>query len=254
MRFLLFLIALLVLIPKTHSQDAFKFDDLPFLASPVTAAASPCDSCTGNLLFSWHCENDDVTLGTPCGCSVGDTTGTAASGAVLSTDQKQDGTYSLSIPTVSDYYGFTWASSDILNPNAGTIDFWFRYAYITAGTPIYFWVDVNNRIYVNPDVSNTYLAATHISGGTISSGRTGVSVVTSNTWYHAKIRWDTTAHSGLYLKVTCDTTTGESNDAGQGTNPLGTWAGTSGTLNIGDYLGNGGSFYVDNIKIYNNWQ
>ena len=30
------------------------------------------DSCgTGGLLFSWHCEDADVTQGTPTGCSNG---------------------------------------------------------------------------------------------------------------------------------------------------------------------------------------
>lgn len=47
MRFLLFLIALLAFIPKTHSQDAFKFDDLPFLGAAVPVAGggafSPSD-------------------------------------------------------------------------------------------------------------------------------------------------------------------------------------------------------------------
>ena len=146
-----------------------------------------------------------------------------------------------------------------MQTNAGTFDFWI-YVDSTGNKDVdllYLYVDGNNRIRVNYDSSNGYIAVQHIAGGNLSSGRTNTSVITTNTWFHCKVRWDTSAHSGLYLKVTADTTTGESNSADSGTTALGTWSGASGTFSVGDPTGNDGAsplVYIDVINTYNNWQ
>lgn len=217
------------------------------------------DSCTGGLLFSWHAENTDVTLGGVAGgvnngCSVGDTTGTANSGATISTDEHQDGTKSVSIPTASDYYAFDWAD-DIIKANAGTIDLWIKWTTVVDG-PVMFYlnVDVNNRIYIGIDGTSKYIFLYHVAGGTSVHARTNFPVFDAGTWYHVKARWDHSAHSGLYLKITMDTTTGESNSADDGTDAPGTWSGSSGTVNVGDYYGYGGVFFIENLKIYDSWK
>lgn len=219
------------------------------------AATSGGDTCGTNLLFSWHAESTNVNSGTPIGCSVGDTTATAFSGATIVSSNYQDGANSISIPTASDYYQFDWsAATPILNTNAGTVDLWCYWTTITSAPIFFFSIDSTNRIYVAPDVSNKYLSVNYVTDGTLRGGRTGVNAIDVGAWYHIKIRWDTTAHSGLYLKITCDTTTGESNSADTGTTAFTATHGSTGTVNFGDFAGSGGVFFLDNIKIYNTWQ
>lgn len=219
----------------------------------VVAAVVP-----SNLLFAWHCETTDVTTGTPAGSSVGDTTAIAVGTIAISTAQFQDGTHSVLFTNPSGRYEFAWAD-DIMKPNAGTADFWI-YVDSTGNKDVdllYLFVDGSNRIRINYDSTNGYIAVQHIAGGTLSNGRTNTSVITTNTWYHCKVRWSTVAQSGLYLKVTANTTDGETNSADNGTSALGTWSGSSGTFNVGDPTGNnqsGSLVYIDDIAIYNNWQ
>lgn len=61
MRFLLFLIALLGFIPRSNSQDAFKFDDLPFLGAAVPAAGGAwTPTSLGSELKIWF-KNESLT-------------------------------------------------------------------------------------------------------------------------------------------------------------------------------------------------
>lgn len=229
------------------------------------AAACSADSCTSGLLFSWYGENADVTKdasgGTttcPLGCSAGDATGTASFSAAIadspSTPPTGSGTKSISLPNTKAKYTFDWSSSDIMSPTAGTIDLWFYPDTLANQSIFYLMVDSNNRIYCTTDSANGYIGCSHIAGGTQRTARTNLSVITNDTWYHLKYRWDTTVHGSLYQKVTVDTTTGEGDSADNGTDALGTWAGTSGYLYIGDYAESSGAMYIDNIKIYNSWQ
>ncbi len=209
------------------------------------------------LLFEWHCETNDVTLGTPAGYSVGATVGTVVNTPAWSTNA-QDGTYSLYADGNNDRVNFTWtnsAATGILKIESGTIDFYFN-PDTHAGTILfYLGSSGSDRLYATLD-ANRYVALNHVAGGTVRSARTKLSVWTSNTWYHAKCRWDTTAHGGNYIQVTCDTTNGEANaELGTGTSALGTWAGVnSGVLKIGDADGNNVKVRLDNIKVYNVWK
>ncbi|MGV0961816.1 MAG: hypothetical protein ACOYB1_18480 [Limnohabitans sp.] len=235
---------------------------LPVLAEELDwyDVAPSGDSCTGGLLFSWHAENVDVTQGTPAGCSVGDTTATAVNSASISTDYAlgSDGTHSAKIVTSGSWnsYNFDWnrTTNSILTLSAGTIDLWFRYSgTINSQNLFYLYVDGSNRIYPYID-SAGYIGASWVYGGDAKPARTTFPIISENTNYHCKFRWDTTAHSGLYRKVTCDTTTGESNSADTGTEAFsGTWSGDTGTLSIGDSGTPGATLYIDKVKIYNYW-
>lgn len=209
-----------------------------------------------HLIFEWHAETADVTTGTPSGGSAGDTTGSAFGGAVISTSQAEDGTHSISIPTAEDYYTFDWSSTaKICNPTAGTLDFYLYIPSLTSEISVFdFRVDANNNIGLLI-YSDGMLYAVSRQGGTASATRSLTGAIGSAAWYHVKLRWDHTAHSGQYIKSTADATTGESNnDISFGTDVLGTWAGTSGTVKFGDWDNDAGGFYMDNIRIYDNWQ
>lgn len=203
-------------------------------------------------------EDTTVTSGSPAGCSVGDTTGTKVgdAGTVLSTTQKQDGSKAAYIATGEDGFDFGWDSSTsaIVNTSSGKVDFWF---YTTndanAGDLWSMGIDAGNRIWIFID-ANKYVCITHNAGGTGSTARTSFPVYASDGWYHVVCQWDATAHGGLYTRCGCDQTDGTGNSADNGTNALGTWSGTSGTMRVGDrYVGSTGPTYIDNLKVYNAW-
>ncbi len=204
-----------------------------------------------NLLFEWHAESTTITSGTPPGYSVGDQTLTPNAAVSLSTTHIWDGTFAEKVSGANDNYSATWAN-DIMLPAQGTIDFRIYFTAINGQTVFYLLVDGNNRIYVDID-SGGYMSLVHIAGGTISRSRLKVGAITTGFWYHVKARWDTTPHNGLYLHISCDQTNGEDNSADNGTDPLGTFVGSSGTLSIGDTNSSSGTYYIDDIYIYNNW-
>jgi hypothetical protein len=237
---------------------------LTFLFALVAAACAqtlPCalfkaraGASTPNLLFEWHAEDTTVTSGTPAGTSVGDTTATANASVSLSTTQVYDGTKAVKISGANDRYSFDWASSPaIVNPNAGTID--FRLYFTTVGDQSIFElnVDANNRIAITIDTGG-YLLLRHVAGGTTSLARTTFPILTTGVWHHVKARWDVNAHNGLYLSISCDQDQGETNSAANGTDALGTFAGSSGSVRIGDITGAAGVYYIDALYIYDIWK
>ena len=98
-------------------------------ARKKVAGGNGCDDCSGTLKFSWHMENVDVTLGTPCGCSDGDTTATANDSITLSDTQEKDGTYSAYAADAGKYYSFTGSAEDLVDMDEALVIFW---VYITT--------------------------------------------------------------------------------------------------------------------------
>lgn len=220
----------------------------------VGGSAKSKVSANSQLLFEWHAESATVTSGTPAGSSVGDTTATATGAVSLSATQAYDGTTSLKVSGANNNYAFDWVKTPaIVNPNAGTLE--FRIYFTTIGDQMIFefQADASNRIYAGID-SAGYLYFRSTYGGTASLSRTAVGILSTGQWYYAKCRWDTTPHNGCYINVSCDTTNGEGNSAYNGTDPLGIFAGSTGTVKFGDTLGATGVYYLDAIKIYNTWQ
>jgi hypothetical protein len=218
------------------------------------------DSCSGGLIFSWHGEDADVTVGTPTGCSAGDETGTASSGATISSTQKKDGSNSVSIPTSSDYYSFTLSSSDIFNDDAGTVDFWiYMDTHSNHGGILRFQETAGtDEIYIRMEESggNDELQVWHEGNSVERTAYTSVGPITEDTWYHVIVKWDTvSAHGGNYLSICADTTNGTTNCGTNASQPS-SLSDDSGTLVIGDFAGwNGGDgYYLDLFKIYDSWQ
>lgn len=83
---------LLLFFMLTH---AYAFNQLAVCAGVPAVAAGGCDDCSGTLVFSTHFENDnDITVGTPCGCSDGTTAQALTGGSTYSSTYASDGTYS----------------------------------------------------------------------------------------------------------------------------------------------------------------
>lgn len=215
------------------------------------------DSCTGALLFSWHMENDDVTLGGVAGgvnngCSDNDTTATRASAAAISDTQAQDGTYSLSCPTSLDNAAFSIPTG--FSTNTGTV---VLYVYVTTffsdATLFRAYVDAQNYISIILKTSaetTSQIRGVHMAGNTArlaTSAYTGG--IPSNQWLKVIFKWSNTAVSGKYLSLTID----DANE-GSATLALGSWEGSLSTMVIGEVAGNPAAFFLDDIKVYNTWQ
>lgn len=79
--------------------------------------------CSGDLMLAASFENnDDLTQGTPAGCSDGDTTWTLTS-ATYSSTQAGDGTYSLSRSGTYQYASLGVSASDTFNPDEFKVEF-----------------------------------------------------------------------------------------------------------------------------------
>lgn len=235
----------------SSEQDANLNDLAAIVSGAVTNNSTyyACDQCTGTLLFSWHAENADVTSGTPCGCSSGDTIGTASSGATIDAVVYWDGTHSVSIPTASDYYTFDAAS--ILSSTAGTFVTKFR---------VHTWAAGNNLLYANIDANN-YLVIRLIGTDEIDTkwdgNSTAVQITTTDanisldTWYTATVKWTTAdVNPNLWMQI-CDTDNANCATAISSNTNLTAWVGTLSYIRFGDYSGAGGVLNLDYIKIYN---
>ena len=258
MKRILFLSILLCLLwMPVHAKDWV----ITTLSQSTAGVIVQTDSCTGGLLFSYHCENLDVTLGGIAGgvnngCALGDTTFTANSAATITdaSGSVQDGLYYCNAPTSSDWLQAD-ASSNV-SKSAGTV-----ILYVRLVTGIQYggiWVatqDTSNNL----GISLATAAADEISlqykgAGTLKSAATTAANMTLGTWYKITAKWSVAGvnESGTkYLSI-------DVNDANRvyGTTALTEMANGFGanSLKVGEYNGTAGtSFQIDNIKIYDSW-
>jgi len=226
----------------------------------TTASSILTDSCTGGLLFSWHSENVDVTLGGSAGvvsngCSVGDTTATANSAVALATDQYQDGAKSVGWSTADDYYIFA-ANEDIIKKAAGTIIFYVRITTFANGGGLFaYGVDTTNRIqfkmYGTDDATGREAILTYTGNNTSISAITSTGNMALNTWYRVTGKWsiaDVSEGGTRHLSLQIDATTKAYQNSA-----LTELVGTPSYVRVGDFLGSGGAVNIDNIKIYDSW-
>lgn len=249
--------------PWRYMRSALEpFQILVPIVGRSSAASAATDSCTGNLLFSWHMEDTDVTLGGVAGgvnngCSAGDTTMTATgAGTELSSTVYKDGAKAIYAPGTNHYYEASVTSGDIVKYDAGTVDLWVYVTTFSSGAYSFFTQvsDTSNSIQVRQQTATTQqFRLTHTAGGTTRSATTAISGGFANdTWYHVIAKWDTTAHGSDYGSICADTTTGTSN-CGVFTSALGTWAGDITVVRFGQ-AGNATTQYIDNVKVYSTWQ
>jgi hypothetical protein len=206
------------------------------------------DTCTGALTFAWHMESIDVTLGSPTGCSVGDTTATLNATAAISATQKQDGTYSLSTPVSGDAGYFSISARNLATEVSGTA---ILYVYVTTHS------SRTEVLRIHRDTQNTIIASINTSGNLVLSYEgtdVPVTVTTSNAiglnaWHKLTVKWRQTG-SPTTLSAQIDSGTEATT-----TSALTSWALEPSYLYVGNRYGvAGGVAFVDNLKVYNTWQ
>ncbi len=252
------LILLLLLLPSLlFAQDWQEARmSLGIVAGGVPAAVVNTDSCTSGLLFSWHCENVDVTLGGIAGgvnngCSVGDTTA-ALTTAILDTDVFSDGIKSLHWSAVYNDARFAVSTYDIVKYTAGTITFDVYFHTLTNGSGALCVVDTSEyldglRVNLVNVLDMPVLRFTHLASGKNATINTSYPI-SIDTWYTVTVKWQQTGDPNLYIRVVgagYDQSATENTDQG---NPAASWIffliGTSGIA---------ADTHVDNIKIYNSY-
>lgn len=215
--------------------------------APVVEAGGGGDACgTGNLLFAWHCENVDVTLGTPAGCSLGDTVATLNSGAVISTTQEQDGSNSLSVPTINDRAIFAVTGENIAEGSQGRIEFYLYVTTIASTTSIMSFRNGANAATIS--MGSNFINLEYLNSGSPDpEASTTAGSLTTGSWLKVVAQWRTTGNPNLRVTVN-DANEGTVNDdPGAEIAPTEVWVGEDGG-------GAGGAFFVDNIKIYSTYE
>jgi len=220
------------------------FADCTVVIASKTGGGAACDDCSGNLLYSHHCENnDDATAGTPplCGCSDSATYKSwIKTTAAYSDVQKNDGTYSILCNSADgckasiDNTG-NWLGIEITGC-------WKGYVYLTS--------DVNQILaYLGSTITVEFVAATDVIKLTYG-GEYLASVVTisQNTWTYVECAWDASQSAGSdKLKVVVGATTAENT-----TKSLTNQAALTPSHIIGSSSG-AKYFYMDQVQLWSSY-
>jgi len=215
------------------------------------------DTCTGAKIFSWHMENIDVTLGTPHGCSVGDTIATLGTDhtPVISSTIFQDGGYSLYCPGSNAYAAFSIVDSDIFNPPKGTVR--MRMYLVTKPSIWGKWfavpIDSSNNFEISQDGGNDEVKLNYKGNGSSVDLVTTDANFAQETWYTVTAKYDTAdVDPNLWLQV-CDENNENCCTAVTSNTNLTAWVGTPAQIEIGNHGWDSQNSYFDNIQIYNDW-
>jgi hypothetical protein len=179
-----------------------------------SVAAATGESCTGSLVVIAHFENnDDITVGTPAGCSAtGDTTWDRATGngdsAYTADAATGSGSYSLSLPTDAsseDTARLTMAGIDGAQLR---LDFWMKITVLPAsGTRMIANIYYNNDNLADLSLSTSgNIVARHVGGGFSRTLTTTACNLSTGTWYHIIFAYREGA-SDPSMSVTCDANT-----------------------------------------------
>lgn len=240
------------------ASPACAFNVASLGGSPPAAAPSN-DSCTDHLIFSWHAEDADLTTGTPAGCTaLGDATATYNQGA-LSTTYATDGTKSFLRSDGYDYAEFT--SNASFNEAEGTVEIDIRVTtFVATGLICRFYVDASNYVVMTMERNNTDMQFKLLYRGNATNQAASTPISSSmvpDTWYRVTAKWRTA--SSPYLSVSAvelDASyqpTGTAHSA-TGTTALTSVVGDVNQIRWGDAGVSGHGFYIDRMKIWDNWQ
>lgn len=219
----------------------------PPLLDLSTHGEAVCDNCSGSLKFAWHMEDNDstpdVTLGNPCGCSDGDSIGAETGSPDFSAVQKSDGTYSLHVNAIDEYYTFDVSADDLIEPDNIKITFDIyvvSYPVATYHRCIAADLDASNHLYIRIG-STGKVQATYI--GNADAEYFGVDVATGS-WVSCELQMKT-GIEGNDSYLICGINSVESDL------DITAMSGSMSTLSFGDNGGsNAGEYYLDNVKIY----
>lgn len=224
----------------------------------IRKVGGTADDCSGDLKFSWHMENDDVTLGDPAGCSDGDETGSITGSAILDTTQKSDGQKSIKVSKSSGtgFYSFDVSSNDIIDMQEGKIvidlyvDTWVNNAVFIK------WKDSGcyAMIRLRNSASDIEVGAYVDQGSVYDTLETSGSGHTEDEWLRITYQWDLSQSSADHKIELCDLTPPDttSNCTSIQEDTLVTWDNPITALQIGETQSVSGTMlvYIDNVQIY----
>jgi len=211
-----------------------------------------CDDCTGATKFAFHMEDDDatpdVTLGSPCGCSDGDEVGAETGSPAFSSAQKSDGTYSLHINAIDEYYEFDANGGEIDHDDFKITFDIYIVAYPDAGDweKCDIWSsyhDANDffKLQLEDRTGGSYNVTAHVERDSVAED-VHVEVATGS---FVSCEWQfKDGVDGNDHKLTCGVTTDEDDDdpAGHDTTPT--------VMRFGESYGTDNcEYYLDNFNI-----
>lgn len=216
-------IILFILFALPIPVYAWDYINVPVITSDAAACSSP-------ETFRYHMENsNDVTVGTPTGCSNGDTTGTENGITYESASPApQDGTYSLLCDGVNDKIEFDVISRDIVTEVQGNKHFWFYLDTYTSARDIVHVASSGNDFIQFQLLTNTdnELRLRYRGNGTTVALSTTACDLTTGVWVEITIRWQQTGDPNLFID--CGGSTISTNT------DLTAWAGNPSIFRIGD--------------------
>jgi len=222
----------------------------PYIAGAGVSAVT-CTSCTGGLLFAAYFEDasGDVTLGSPCGCSVGDTTGAATDSCTIT------GGYLYSADTTK-HWSWDVSSNDIIKPTAGSILLKFRVETWVDQTELFAaYEDTNNRISIYLHIGDEVFVMHKGNSTEVAAQTSGTNTAVINTDYWLVVRWTTAdVDPNLKIELYNGTTKALIDDGTSNTNCV-DFANVlgAGDFKVGNRTTNNGSVRIYSIKVWDTY-
>jgi hypothetical protein len=219
-----------------------------------------CDDCSGDLMFSYHFENDlDITQGTPCGCvdAGGDTTATASGTATFDASIKSDGSYAGDYLDNQDYHDFTSATVQNFNDEEGKIVFDIYITTFVNGADI-LYID-NGTDYLLLDMTNTSTdirirAQWHANGADDYITTTTTGDHDEGEWARVTYQWKQSAsaldHDVTVCDLTLPDTTSNCDSAGVQDNIADWTSGDATGFQIGVVSNHAADAHIDNLEVF----
>jgi hypothetical protein len=153
----------------------------------------------------------DVTLGTPCGCSDGDEIGAETGSPSFDATTQSDGTYSLLINALTEYYAFDISGVDLFDIDDFKITFdLYLGSYAGAGEWVYVW----QAYYDADNLASVYIDATQVCGYQCAAtvcNSVCISGLSTTTWYSCTYEGKD-GIEGNDHKIVCGATSQEEDD------------------------------------------
>jgi hypothetical protein len=246
MRKLLIILFLLILALPVQSATMVSGRPCP------GGAASACTACTGGLTFAAYFEaagDGDVTKGSPCGCSTGDTTGAAADSCTIESGY-------LWSADAGKYYVWDVSTDDIISDTEGSMLIEFEVKTWVSGAVLFGLVVTSGQdnLYVSlgatDDINAIYEGQ---NAGPVSIATSGVTTCVVDTVYFAIVRWTTEDVNPNFTVTVYDSSHNQRNTPGTSDTNLTTFTSTpgAGTFVVGNYGASEAAIRIHSIKIWN---
>jgi hypothetical protein len=226
----------------------------------VDGGGAPVADCSGDLMFSYHFENDlDITQGTPCGCvdAGGDSTATANNSATFEAANNSDGTYAGDYPGASDWHDFGSATVQNFNDEEGKLNFDIYITTFVNGADVLQISNGTDTLTIQMQNVNTdihmradWFADSNHEYATTPTGNGHAEGELKRVYYY----WKRAASNADHQLIICDLTppdsTSNCSDSGAGDNIDDFTSGAINDFEIGVCDGNAADVHIDNLEVY----